>query len=71
MQNVCKTSFECSYDHGQALGWLAEGLNINTMATAVGASKSAISQFKKAAEDGNAMQKHADGCRKIIISQEN
>ena len=71
MQNICKTLFECFYDYGRVIGWLVAGLSVTTIATAIGVSKSVISLVKKNADGGNAMQKHADGCRRIITSPEN
>ena len=48
---------ECSHDRGLAVGRLTEDQSVITMATAMGASKSAITQLIKATEGGNAMQK--------------
>ncbi|KAF8790444.1 hypothetical protein HNY73_005463 [Argiope bruennichi] len=53
-----------AYYCGRAVGWLEAGQSVTTVAVAMGVSKSVISRIKKAAEGGNALQKHAGGrCR--------
>ncbi|KAF8790972.1 hypothetical protein HNY73_005911 [Argiope bruennichi] len=47
------------YDYGN--GRLEAGQSVTTVAVAMGVSKSVISRLKKAAEGGNALQKHAGG----------
>ncbi|XP_055932859.1 uncharacterized protein LOC129962883 [Argiope bruennichi] len=50
-----------AYDRGRAVGRLEVGQSVTTVAAAIGGSKSVISRLKKAAECGNALQKHAGG----------
>ncbi|KAF8771589.1 hypothetical protein HNY73_018989 [Argiope bruennichi] len=50
-----------TYDRGRAVGRLEAGQSVTTVVSSMGVSKSVISGLKKAAEGGNALQKHAGG----------
>ena len=69
MQNVWKTKFEYFHDRRWAVGRLADGQSVITVATTMRPWKRTILRLKKAAEGGNSMQKLAGGHKRIITPQ--